>query len=58
MRVVALTGRDGGAVAGLLDEQDVEIRIPSESTARIQEVHIVAIHCICDLVDSLLFGAI
>jgi D-sedoheptulose 7-phosphate isomerase len=56
MRKVALTGRDGGAVAGHLGETDVEIRVPGDSTARIQETHILVIHCLCDLVDSLLFG--
>ncbi|MEE4377336.1 MAG: phosphoheptose isomerase [Candidatus Competibacteraceae bacterium] len=55
MPVVALSGRDGGEVAGLLGEHDVEIRIPGTSTARIQEVHILTIHCLCDLVDRLLF---
>lgn len=53
---IALTGRNGGLIAPLLGEQDVEIRVPTHSTARIQEVHILAIHCICDLVDQLLFG--
>ena len=56
MAIIALTGRDGGRMADLLGEQDTEIRIPSTSTARIQEVHILVIHCICDLVDQLLFG--
>jgi len=51
MHVVALTGRDGGALAGLLQGGDVEIRVPARSTARIQEVHILALHCICDLLD-------
>lgn len=53
---IALTGRDGGLIASLLGKQDIEIRVPDTSTARIQEVHILAIHCICDLVDQLLFG--
>jgi D-sedoheptulose 7-phosphate isomerase len=57
MSVVALTGRDGGKLATLLSaDSDVEIRVPSESTARIQEVHILAIHCLCDLIDQALFG--
>lgn len=54
--VVALTGRDGGEVAGRLREGDIEIRVPASRTARIQEVHLLAIHCICDLVDRYLFG--
>lgn len=56
MRVVALTGRDGGDIAAMLSEQDVEIRVPSERTARIQEVHLIVIHCLCDFIDTRLFG--
>ncbi|MDE2089120.1 MAG: phosphoheptose isomerase [Gammaproteobacteria bacterium] len=56
MNVVALTGRDGGTIAAALNERDVEIRVPGASTARIQEVHILAIHCLCDLIDRELFG--
>jgi len=54
--VIALTGRDGGAMAGMLRGDDVEVRIPARSTARIQEVHLLAIHCFCDLIDAQLFG--
>lgn len=57
MRVVALTGRDGGAMTPLLLPDDVEIRVPARSTARIQEVHLLAIHCLCDLIDRQLFGS-
>jgi D-sedoheptulose 7-phosphate isomerase len=57
MQVVALSGKDGGPMAGLLNADDVEIRVPSERTARIQEVHLVAIHCMCDLIDEYLFGS-
>ncbi|MDX1519410.1 MAG: phosphoheptose isomerase [Gammaproteobacteria bacterium] len=56
MHVVALTGRDGGQMADLMNEQDVEIRVPSWSTARIQEVHLMIIHSICDLIDRQLLG--
>lgn len=56
MAVVALTGRDGGLISDLLINQDVEIRVPSMSTARIQEVHILIIHCLCDLIDHQLLG--
>ncbi len=56
VRVVALTGRDGGRMAGLFSAEDVEIRVPAERTARIQEVHIVVIHCLCDLIDTTLLG--
>ncbi|SEL00372.1 D-sedoheptulose 7-phosphate isomerase [Atopomonas hussainii] len=57
MHVVALTGRDGGEMAALLLPDDVEIRVPSRVTARIQEVHLLAIHCLCDLIDRQLFGS-
>lgn len=55
MTIVALTGKDGGAMAGLLGLNDVEIRVPSNVTARIQEVHLLAIHCLCDNIDRTLF---
>jgi D-sedoheptulose 7-phosphate isomerase len=56
MITVALTGKDGGAMADLLTKNDVEIRVPSDRTARIQEVHLVVIHCLCDFIDTQLFG--
>jgi len=56
MHVVALTGKDGGAMGQLTRGEDVEIRVPSDSTARTQEVHLLVIHCLCDLIDSQLFG--
>ncbi len=56
MKIIALTGRDGGGIAKLLKNSDVEIRVPAESTARIQEVHILILHCLCDLIDIQLFG--
>jgi len=52
LSVVALTGRDGGKIADALGDEDIEIRVPAERTARIQEVHLLAIHCICDLIDA------
>ncbi|WP_371376744.1 phosphoheptose isomerase [Thalassotalea aquiviva] len=55
MKIVALTGNDGGEIAGLLGENDVEIRVPSSRTARIQEVHLLAIHCLCEIIDTTLF---
>jgi D-sedoheptulose 7-phosphate isomerase len=55
-KVVALSGRDGGRMAGLLSDNDVEIRVPAERTARIQEVHILILHCLCDVVDRTLLG--
>ncbi len=57
MTIVALTGRDGGALASLLIESDAELRVPSESAARIQEAHLLITHCLCDLIDHRLFGA-
>jgi D-sedoheptulose 7-phosphate isomerase len=56
MRIVALTGKDGGQLAKLLTDADVHINVPHSRTARIQEVHLVAIHCICDGIDVALFG--
>jgi len=56
MRIVALTGKQGGELAQLLNPEDVEIRVPAESTARIQEVHLLVIHCLCDLIDHQLLG--
>ena len=56
IQVIAITGRDGGTVASLLNEADIEIRVPSTSTARIQEVHLLISHCLCDLIDYQLFG--
>jgi len=56
MKVVALTGRDGGRMAGLYGDGDIEIRVPATRTARIQEVHLVVIHCLCDIIDSTLLG--
>jgi len=56
MPVITLTGKDGGAIAKILDQKDIEIRAPSDRTARIQEVHLVVIHCLCDFIDTKLFG--
>lgn len=56
MLIIAMTGKDGGEMAGLLSTNDVEIRVPSPSTARIQEVHLLVIHTLCDLIDNRLFG--
>ena len=58
MLIIGLTGRDGGEMAGLLSANDVEIRVPSPSTSRIQEVHLLIIHTLCDLIDNRLFGNI
>ena len=56
MRVVALTGRGGGRIAGMLGESDVHLCVPHDRTARIQEVHLLTIHCLCDAVDNALLG--
>jgi D-sedoheptulose 7-phosphate isomerase len=56
MTVIALTGRGGGQMGRALRETDVHVCVPHERTARIQEVHILAIHCICDGVDTQLLG--
>lgn len=56
LRVIALTGRDGGSIAGVLTDNDIEVRVPSNSTARIQEVHLLTIHCLCHQIDDQLFG--
>ncbi|GAB5379163.1 MAG: phosphoheptose isomerase [Aliiglaciecola sp.] len=55
MTIVALTGKDGGEMAGLLGPSDVEIRVPSSRTARIQEVHLLVIHNLCECIDDSLF---
>lgn len=57
MKVVALTGRDGGDVTRLLTQDDIEIRVPSHSAARIQETHLLIVHALCDLIDRQIFGA-
>ncbi len=54
--VIAITGKEGGKLAPMLVEADVEIRVPSQSTARIQETHLLITHCLCDLIDHQLFG--
>ncbi len=56
MTVIALTGKGGGKMNDVLGETDIHICVPHERTARIQEVHILALHCICDGVDAMLLG--
>jgi len=56
MLVVALTGRGGGRIGALLGAGDVHLCVPHEKTARIQEVHLLTIHCLCDAVDNTLLG--
>ena len=50
--VIALSGHDGGKLSALLNEQAIEICVAASSTARVQEVHLLVIHCICDLIDQ------
>ena len=56
MRVVALTGKGGGRIGELLAPEDVHLCVPHERTMRIQEVHLLTIHCLCDVVDATLLG--
>ncbi|MFT5319889.1 MAG: D-sedoheptulose 7-phosphate isomerase [Pseudohongiellaceae bacterium] len=56
MLVVQLTGKEGGKMRDMLGTDDIEICVPSANTARIQEVHLLVIHCLCDLIDTQLFG--
>ncbi len=56
MRVVALTGQGGGAIAASLNDADVHVCVPDDRMTRIQEVHLLIIHCFCDGIDVALFG--
>jgi D-sedoheptulose 7-phosphate isomerase len=56
LRVVALTGKGGGAIGEMLHENDIHICVPASRTARIQETHLLTIHCFCDGIDCLLMG--
>lgn len=56
IRTIAMSGKSGGELASTLLENDIEIRVPSDVTARIQEVHGLIIHCFCDVIDHALFG--
>ena len=58
MQVLSLTGNKGGKLAKLLKDDDIEIRVPSDRTARIQEIHLLVIHCLCDIIDAILFGGV
>jgi D-sedoheptulose 7-phosphate isomerase len=57
LRVIALTGNGGGKMAAMLGPEDVHVCVPHKTTARIQEVHLLALHCMCDGIDFQLFGA-
>ena len=56
MRVIALTGKGGGQIGALLGDDDIHLCVPADRTARIQETHLLAIHCLCDGIDALLLG--
>jgi D-sedoheptulose 7-phosphate isomerase len=56
MTVVALTGKNGGKMSAMLREKDTNLCVPSDNTARIQEVHLICLHCICDAIDCILLG--
>ena len=56
MRVIALTGREGGTMGEILEANDIHICVNVERTARIQEVHLLTLHCLCDAIDHLLLG--
>ncbi len=56
MSVIALTGRNGGTMAEALGPSDIQICVPAQNTARIQEVHLLTLHCLCDAIDCLLLG--
>jgi D-sedoheptulose 7-phosphate isomerase len=56
VKVVALTGKNGGKMAGMLLPDDVHLCVPADRTARIQEVHLLTIHCLCDGIDALILG--
>ena len=56
MNVIALTGGDGGSIRENLASSDVEICVPSSRTARVQEIHLIVIHCLCDAIDQALFN--
>ena len=57
LRVIALTGKDGGQIPNVLTDSDIEIRVSSEVTARVQETHILVVHCLCGLIDRILFSS-
>ncbi|MBS0511374.1 MAG: phosphoheptose isomerase [Proteobacteria bacterium] len=56
VRVIALTGKGGGKIGEMLADGDIHLCVPSDRTARIQEVHLLVLHCLCDGIDCLLLG--
>ena len=58
MHVIGMTGRGGGKIAGLITSGDVLLNVDSQTTTRIQEVHLLTLHCLCDAIDNLMFGEV
>ena len=58
LQVIGMTGRGGGKVASLMQSGDVLLNVDSQVTTRIQEVHLLTLHCLCDAIDNLMFGEI
>lgn len=58
MHIVGMTGRSGGKIASLIESGDVLLNVDSQVTTRIQEVHLLVLHCLCDAIDNLMFGEI
>lgn len=58
MDTVALSGRDGGVLANHFGPEDIELRVASDNSARIREMHLFMLHCFCDLIDQSLFGQV
>jgi len=56
MGVIALTGKDGGKISEILSPEDIQLNVPVLRTARIQEVHILLVHALCDAIDYMLLG--
>ena len=56
MATIALTGRDGGAMARMLRPDDFHLNVAHPRTMRVQEIHLLAIHCLCEVVDNVIFG--
>lgn len=56
MRVIAMTGKGGGRIGEMLTDHDIHLCVPADRTARIQEVHLLVLHCLCDGIDCLLLG--
>lgn len=56
MKVIALSGSDGGSLVELLDDHDIHLGVPHDNSARVQEVYVLIVHCLCDAIDCILLG--